>query len=754
MLLSWTKAASAATTLLAAANAELIHNPGLKLPASPGYRNSDVCPKRCADAGPNPANWTSYHNLDQFSSCSLAVLQAFSIYDNVDDASIGHGIYACSSYGPDFANLPTSEVNKKVGTAQTIKNATYEIGWLDNSPEPATADIRSAAKQLRLYLSNGHGTTNETQILYARAGQAAVGIYMGKGLHTDGVNAEALKTLEDNLPSLNETSGTVAMQFCQPDYTSEHIFGFFATSNRTFSSVQQAIQSWSNATCLSFAGSQNFTGEVTLTTPLVTSSGSNMTDSFNSTAKVEGTTGRAKLQARSECSTVQVQSGDSCGSLAKKCGISGSDFTKYNSDKDLCSSLTPGQHVCCSSGDLPDFKPKPNADGSCHTYYVPRDDNCARIAAANSLTNEDIEEFNKHTWAWNGCERLQFNMNICLSKGDLPMPATVENAVCGPQVPGTKKPQDGESLADLNPCPLNACCDVWGQCGITAEFCTDTGNGNPGTAKPGTNGCISNCGTKLVRGSAPSTFRKIAYYEGYSMKRDCLNQDALQIDTSKYTHLHFGFGTLKPDYTVEVGDQLSSYEFENFKRITGPARILSFGGWAFSTDPGTYNIFREGVKPANRLKMAQSIANFIKDNDLDGVDIDWEYPGAPDIPGIPPGNKDDGENYLAFLVILKNLLGGKSVSIAAPSSYWYLRAYPLKKIAKVIDYIVYMTYDLHGQWDAQNPNSQGGCANGNCMRSQVNLTETMNSLVMITKAEVPSNKVVVGVTSYGRSFNM
>jgi GH18 family chitinase len=403
---------------------------------------------------------------------------------------------------------------------------------------------------------------------------------------------------------------------------------------------------------------------------------------------------------------------------------------------------------------LPDFRPKPNADGSCHAYYVPKDDNCSKISAANSLTNDDLEEFNKNTWAWNGCENLQYNMNICLSEGDPPMPAIVDNAVCGPQVPGTERPTDGTKLADLNPCPLNACCDVWGQCGITAEFCTDTGTGNPGTAEPGTNGCISNCGTSIVRGSAPSTFRKIAYYEGYGMARECLHQDALQIDSSKYTHLHFGFGTLTPSYDVEVGDVLSAYEFENFKRITGPQRILSFGGWAFSTEPATYNIFREGVTAANRLTMARKIADFIKKHDLDGVDIDWEYPGAPDIPGIPPGNKDDGENYLAFLVILKNLLPGKSVSIAAPSSYWYLRAYPLEKISKVVDYIIYMTYDLHGQWDAQNPNSQEGCALGNCLRSQVNLTETMSSLVMITKAGVPSGKVVVGVTSYGRSFNM
>jgi hypothetical protein len=76
------------------------------------------------------------------------------------------------------------------------------------------------------------------------------------------------------------------------------------------------------------------------------------------------------------------------------------------------------------------------------------------------------------------------------------------------------------------------------------------------------------------------------------------------------------------------------------------------------------------------------------------------------------------------------------------------------QISKIVDYIVYMTYDLHGQWDANNGFSQEGCDTGNCLRSQVNLTETKQSLAMITKAGVPGNKVVVGVTGYGRSFKM
>lgn len=152
--------------------------------------------------------------------------------------------------------------------------------------------------------------------------------------------------------------------------------------------------------------------------------------------------------------------------------------------------------------------------------------------------------------------------------------------------------------------------------------------------------------------------------------------------------------------------------------------------------------------------MASNIANFIKSNKLDGVDIDWEYPGAPDIPGIPAASTSDGANYLAFLVVLKNLLSGKSLSIAAPASYWYLKGFPIKDMAPIVDYIVYMTYDLHGQWDFNNKWSDPGCPGGNCLRSDVNLTETINALVMITKAGVPSNKVIVGVTSYGRAYGM
>lgn len=38
-----------------------------------------------------------------------------------------------------------------------------------------------------------------------------------------------------------------------------------------------------------------------------------------------------------------------------------------------------------------------------------------------------------------------------------------------------------------------------------------------------------------------------------------------------------------------------------------------------------------------------------------------------------------------------------TLSIAAPASFWYLRPFPLDRMHRILDYIVYMTYDLHGK---------------------------------------------------------
>ncbi|KAJ1720906.1 hypothetical protein LPJ53_004515, partial [Coemansia erecta] len=106
-----------------------------------------------------------------------------------------------------------------------------------------------------------------------------------------------------------------------------------------------------------------------------------------------------------------------------------------------------------------------------------------------------------------------------------------------------------------------------------------------------------------------------------------------------------------------------------------------------------------------------------------------------DFKQLPSGFKkilsqaSDAPNYLEFLKKLRaKLPSDKSLSIAAPASYWYLKAFDIAEMSKCLDYIVYMTYDLHGQWDYGNKWTSPGCESGNCLRSHVNWTETVQTL--------------------------
>ncbi|KAK0661204.1 hypothetical protein QBC41DRAFT_368572 [Cercophora samala] len=449
------------------------------------------------------------------------------------------------------------------------------------------------------------------------------------------------------------------------------------------------------------------------------------------------------------CKTAVVADKEGCADLATKCGIGGDYITQFNPQAGFCANLAEGQTYCCGRGTLPDLRPKKNADGSCFDYTIQPLDSCNKTAVRHQLTQADLFRFNKDTYGWNGCDNLQLKLKICLSEGTPPMPTVDETAVCGPTVLGTKRPANNTALADLNPCPLNVCCNHWGQCGLSHEFCSIT---KSTTGNPGTTTCVSNCGNEIIKSPPPASQLRIAYFEAWNGNRPCLRMNVDQIDTSKYTHIHFAFAELTPSFEVVISHVQG--EWDRFMTMTDVKKIISFGGWDFSVKPGTYRILRDAVKPANREVFRKNVVDFVNRHNLDGVDLDWEYPGAPD--NMPTaGDPIEGLDYSIWLKSVRDTLpSSKTVSFAAPASYWYLKAFPISTMASYIDYVVYMTYDLHGQWDAGNKYAIDGCEAGNCLRSHVNITETRAALSMITKAGMPSNKVVVGVTSYGRSFRM
>ncbi|KAF5018003.1 hypothetical protein F66182_10029 [Fusarium sp. NRRL 66182] len=715
---------------------------------------TEGCPQPCGIAGADPANWTQIHSLEELSRCEQPMLFALNVENTYSDAAT---LYTCVTASGTSAKTRRDQASRVEARAaessvSLASNCGAEKATVKASSSFGQAGtLRSgnaaaaAAGLLADYLDDG--ASCGATILFAKSGSSIVGLYAGAEVQ----KSSASSILRQSRARLQK--GVQAFQVCDANDKRAETLGIFAADAVTdLEAVQDALKAWSNGKCVNIPQATKETVNLgVLATATIKSRGIQLRSRFS---------GVDMLAPRAECRARQVVSGDSCASLAKKCGITSANFSKFNSKKNLCATLAPKQWVCCSAGTLPDKRPKPTKDGTCYIYRIKSGDGCWSLSQNFGITQKFIEHVNKATWGFAGCGRLQLGQPICLSKGKNPMPMPIPGAVCGPQKPGSKKPasaRTGWDLMAMNPCPLNACCSGHGFCGTTAEFCTDTRikGTAPGTAKINTPGCISNCGNKIVGNTKkPAKFLNIGYFQGYNQGRPCLNMDVGKLTSLKtpYTHMHFAFAGLTPSYSVLLEGNVRD-QFLKFKAVKGRFnKILSFGGWAGSTDASTFQLYRDAIKPANRNRFATNVMNVLKGHNLDGVDFDWEYPGSAG----SASSSADAANYVAFLKVMRAKIGtsGKTMSVALPAAFWYLKPFPVRQIAPLVDYIVYMTYDLHGQWDHGNALISPGCPNGNCLRSHVNKTETADSLAMITKAGVDPAKVIIGISSYGRSFRM
>ena len=208
--------------------------------SSPPFRGWDPCPARCNTAGPDPVNWPVYRTLDDLASCPETLFLGLSFSDRVDDRDASHRIFACSSHGSDWAVNATSAGASPAPATEV--NATYELGWWPDDTNAVAADVPVLSAQLRQYFTGGHAATNRTVVLFARFGRTAVGLYIGKGLQNEGTASVALAALENAALSVEVKAPSLAIQLCYPG-SDDHIFGFVATTNGTFSAVQDALRS-------------------------------------------------------------------------------------------------------------------------------------------------------------------------------------------------------------------------------------------------------------------------------------------------------------------------------------------------------------------------------------------------------------------------------------------------------------------------------------------------------------------------------
>ncbi|KAG8427489.1 hypothetical protein J3459_006667 [Metarhizium acridum] len=133
---------------------------------------------------------------------------------------------------------------------------------------------------------------------------------------------------------------------------------------------------------------------------------------------------------------------------------------------------------------------------------------------------------------------------------------------------------------------------------------------------------------------------------------------------------------------------------------------------------------------------------------FDGVDLDWEYPRAPD----RSGREEDFKNFPVFLrrlrSALKNANSEYGISVTIPISFWHLQHFDIRSMQESVDWFNTMSYDLHGKWDLS---TDYGKEHGAFLNAHTNLTEIADMLDLLWRNNINPQMVNLGLAFYGRS---
>ena len=115
--------------------------------------------------------------------------------------------------------------------------------------------------------------------------------------------------------------------------------------------------------------------------------------------------------------------------------------------------------------------------------------------------------------------------------------------------------------------------------------------------------------------------------------------------------------------------------------------VLSVGGW------GADGFSQAARTKEGRERFAASALAIVKEYGLDGIDIDWEYPGTS-LAGIA-SDRSDKENYTLLLAELRKTLDayreGMLVTTAVGGDVYFALQTDMKEASRYLDYVQLMT---------------------------------------------------------------
>tara|TARA_R110002020_G_scaffold167562_8_gene355922 strand:+ start:1259 stop:2425 length:1167 start_codon:yes stop_codon:yes gene_type:complete len=249
------------------------------------------------------------------------------------------------------------------------------------------------------------------------------------------------------------------------------------------------------------------------------------------------------------------------------------------------------------------------------------------------------------------------------------------------------------------------------------------------------------------------------------------NFDPSKLPLDKLTHIIFSF-TKIIDNEMKFQNNATADKLrllvQQRDKYPNLKIMVACGGW------GADGFSDMANSVESRQKFVLSIVEFNREFNIDGLDIDWEYPTIP--AAQTNARPEDKKNFTLLMKGLREALNtlNRKQTLTFASAGWkqYYKNIELKEVIKYVDYMNIMTYDQIGSnspftghhtplgW-IKEKDMVGTPAEVLLESRKAEMKEggkeyepgSVESIVeYCIKAGVPSTKIVVGAAFYGRAW--
>jgi chitinase len=231
-------------------------------------------------------------------------------------------------------------------------------------------------------------------------------------------------------------------------------------------------------------------------------------------------------------------------------------------------------------------------------------------------------------------------------------------------------------------------------------------------------------------------YKIIAYYTGNGEK-------IKEYPVEKLTHIIYSFLKIKED-TLTVANEKQAQSLKQIValKVKYPKLkiMVSIGGWGGCAPCS--DLF---ASEKHRQTFAKTTVAFFKRYNVDGLDLDWEYPTIEGYPGHK-FMKEDKQNFTALVKTLRQEMGNQYIlTFAAGGFETFLKeSVDWNAIMPHLDFVNLMTYDLTNGYSKVTGHHTP-------LHSDKKQKESTSKCVnWLLKHKVPAEKLIIGAAFYAR----